>query len=213
MSVDMDDVKVAARRLVKGEDAESQYKMLDAVIRKAAGLPVKLTGEFTPMNPLLQLRQEDHDTFETVINWVFEKRRQLSLPPLKDEQSDARRDYMRDFMSAKRLRERRAVDIENMLRSENDKLRGTSRMEFVRRQSALWKKERDKLLEAERKTLGVERIPADVYSQVLQNFWANVDRQLDEMEDLTLEEMRRPLAMRSTMSPQMQALQAALRDE
>lgn len=213
MSFDMDDVKAAARRLVKGDDAEDQFKILDAVIRKAAGLPVKLTGRYTPMNPLLQLRQADSPTYDTVMGWVTDKRKQLNLPPLKDEQSEVRREYMREFMAAKRQREGRAVEIENMLRSDNDRLRGTARMEFVRRQSAMWKKERDKLLAAERKAAGTEHIPSDVYSQTLKNFWANVDRQLDEMEELTREEMRRPLTQRAELSPQMRALRDALEGE
>lgn len=211
MAVDQD-VKDAAALLVTGENAEQLFRTLEATVRKAAGLPVKLTGEFASVNPLLRLSQTDYPTYEVIIKWVFSKRKASGLEPLKDEQSDLRREYMREFMAAKRVRERRAVDIENMLRSESDKLVGTARMEFVRRQSAAWKLQRDKLLEAERMALGGGRLPTEVYSSTLQGFWADVDRQLDEMEALTLDELRKPLTQRKRLSPQMQALQDALRE-
>jgi len=69
------------------------------------------------------------------------------------------------------------------------------------------------LLDAERKRLGVERLPQDVLQATLKAFWENVDEQLEEMEAMTIEELRRPIHQRHKLSPQMQALQRALESD
>ena len=213
MSIDMDLVKGAAKQLVTAPNASDLFKILDSAVRRGVGLPIRLTREFAAMNPLLALSQENHELYETIIQWVFDKRDAMGLDPLRDVTVYNKNSYMREFMANKRERERRAVDIENMLRSDKDRLKGKSRIEFVQRQSAYWKHHRDKLVEAERKALGAKHLPQDVYSKVLKNFWADVDRQLDEMEMMTIEELRKPVLQRQALSPQMQALKNALESD
>lgn len=208
MKIDMDEVKEAARLLVVAEDAVDLYEMLAVVIRRVGNLPVKLTGKYAQLNPLLDLYREDREVYDTVVGWVVDKRKQRELEPLRDEKALNKNEYMREFMFELRARWRKAVEIENMLRSEKDKLKGESRRAFEKKCSKEWAAQRDSLLDAERKRLGVEHLPRETMQQILKHFWEHVDRQLEDMEELTMAELRKPVYQR--MSPQMSALKSAL---
>jgi hypothetical protein len=213
MSVDMDEVKAAAKLLVTDDEAVDLYNILATTVRRAALLPIKLTGKYTKMNPLLDLYRDDKETYSTILKWVVDKREDRNLPPLRDEKALNKSEYMREFMFDMRARWRKAVYIENMLRPEKDKLKGEPRRQFEKRCSLEWARQRDALLDAERKRLGVERLPQDVLQATLKAFWENVDEQLEEMEAMTIEELRRPIHQRHKLSPQMQALQRALESD
>lgn len=213
MAIDMDEVKAAARLLVTSEDAVDLYNTLATTIRRAALLPIKLTGKYAQMNPLLDLYRDDKTVYDTILKWAVDKREDRGLEPLRDEKVQNKNEYMREFMFELRARWRKAVHIENLLRSDKDKLKGESRRQFEKRCTIQWGKQRDALLNAERKRLGVERLPQDVLQATLKGFWEHVDNQLDELEAMTMEELRKPVYQRQQMSPQMQALQRALESE
>ena len=105
----------------------------------------------------------------------------MAGPPLKTDEKFDRNEYQRDFMYQKRVRERRAADIENMNRTDRTKLIGTKRIEFMRTVSNRWKKRRDELLDAERKRLE-GTMPLEVMRSLLEQFWAGVDDELDTLE-------------------------------
>lgn len=190
MSADMHEVKEAARLLVTAPNAVNLYEMLALVIRRAGMLPIKMVGEFAQLNPLLEVYREDRTVFDAVLAWAVDKRKQRGLPQLMDEKVQNKNEYMREFMFELRTRWRKAVQIENMLRSEKDKLKGESRRSFERKCSKEWSAQRDALLDAERKRLGIERLPQETMHALLKNFWEHVDHQLDELEAMTMDELR-----------------------
>ena len=198
--LDLDEVKAAARLLVTDADAPALYDMLVTVTRKASHLPVKMTGEYSRMNPLLEAYRHDKDTYDAVVQWAIEKRKQRGLRPLGDERQVSKNDYMREFMFDLRQRWRKAVQVENLLRSDRDQLRGEPRRAFERKCSKAWSTQRDALLDAERRRLGVQSLPREVMSEVLRNFWAHIDHQLDELEALALEERRKPVNQRQNVT-------------
>lgn len=198
--LDIDEVKVAARLLVTASNAPALYDMLSTATRKFAHLPIKMTGEYAQMNPLLEAYREDRETYDAVVQWAIDKRKQRLLPPLCDEKQQNKADYMREFMFDLRQRWRKAVQIENLLRSERDKLRGEPRRAFERKCTKAWGIQREALLDAERRRLGVQSLPRETMTEVLKNFWAHVDHQLDELEALALEERRKPAQQRQDVT-------------
>jgi hypothetical protein len=177
--VDLAEVKEAARLLVTSEQATELFAALDSVVRNASLLPVRISGGGADMNPLLEAYRSDKELYRTVMSWVDNKRAELGKTPFVEDQGFDKTGYMREFMQNKRVRERRAVEIENLERPERDKLIGRSRMDFVAHQSTLWKKERDQMLKAAREARH-GALPKDELTGVLDLFWAKIDARLDD---------------------------------
>lgn len=191
MTYELDEVKAAARWLVSDPDAAEAFSSLEAVIRLGPKLPVKLTGAAAELNPLLYAYRDDPGLYETVMEWVQKKRAEAGLAPvgLQPPTGFDKTQYMREFMQQKRIRERRAVGIENMLRSERDRLKGRTRMDFLTNVVARWKAERDTMLDAAREKIGGQ-LSKPQMQQVLENFWKMVDARLDEQEASANRKMR-----------------------
>jgi hypothetical protein len=172
------------------------FEALDEVVPVARRLGVRFVGQFAELNPLLDLAVERRDHYDNVMHLIEEKREAAGLPPLdthrKDVEQGDRTAYMADFMARKRQRERKAAEIENMLRPESQQLIGRSRLEFMQLQSAKWKKQLDALIEARRREAGGERVKRAELDALRQTFWDSVDRELDEMEEYARKEGLKP---------------------
>lgn len=175
----------AANLLIRSPDASDHYNMLTTVAPLVARFPLlRFVGEAEALNILAILKIGEPATYQKVIDLVEGKRGEASLPPLAELQ-EARFDksaYMQQFMEQKRQRQRRAADIENMQRSERDRLIGRARLDFMQRQSEVWKQERDALLAKARDAAKPGRLSKDQLQLVVTQFWDKVDRQLDELE-------------------------------
>ncbi len=213
MNVDLDEAKQAAKLLVTAHNAVDLYGTLSLVIRRAGLLPVRLIHPYSVMNPLLDLYRNDRTTYDTIIKWVLTKRKEFGLPALMDERAQNKNEYMREFMHELRTRWRKAVYVENLLRSEKDKLKGESRRQFEKRCSKEWAVQRDRLLEAERQRLGLTNLPQETLHAILKHFWENVDRQLEEREEAMMAQLRKPVYQRQPVAPSMQALRSALESD
>lgn len=181
----------AINHLVLSERAETHYNLLESLLGLPVDTPVKLTDEAELLNALLELGREDRDAYGRVMELVDRKRVERGWTPLlkPEPQGFNRNEYQRDFMYQKRQRERRAVEIENMLRPARDKLIGNDRLEFMRRTSARWKESRDKMMTAARQASG-GTLTKDQVSAILKAFWERVDRELDEAEAETMRKIR-----------------------
>ena len=200
----------AANLLIRSEDAPDYYAMLTAAAPLVARYALlSFVGEAQPLNALAQMRVGEPAVFERVISLVERKRAEAQLPPLTPPE-DSRFDksaYMQQFMEQKRQRQRRAADIENAQRSERDRLVGRARLDFMQRQSEIWKRERDALLQKAKEAAAPRRFTKDDTQVVLTQFWEKVDRQLDELEART----RTPGGVKSPAS--MADLDAILRHD
>ena len=178
--VDKDALLEPINFLVLDATAPRMFAVLMDVV-KVKQLPVKLMGDAAILNPLLALSREDEEAFDRVVALIDSKRAKRGWPPLKTDEKFDRNEYQRDFMYQKRVRERRAADIENMNRTDRTRLIGTKRIEYMRTISNRWKKRRDELLDAERKRLD-GTMPLETMRSLLEQFWARVDEELDALE-------------------------------
>lgn len=199
MNPDRAALLAAVNKLVLSPTANDLYELLLEVIPPARRLGVRLVGEHADLNPLVDLAVSDPTGYANVMNLVEDRRTKAGLAPLdvartEDAQFD-KTDYMRDFMQQKRTRERKAADIENMMRPEGQKLAGRSRMDFMHAQSLKWKKERDELLTKSRQAQG--KLTRAQMRELLELYWSRVDAELDELERLAREESQKPAHMRA----------------
>lgn len=145
---------------------------------------LRLIGDAHTLNVLAILKTKDPQAYEGVLGLIASKRAMKDLPPLLSPESEGfdKTSYMQEFMLQKRQRQRRAADIENMNRAPRDRLIGRARLDFMQRQSALWKEERDALIEKAKAAHG-GKLKKDEMQLVLNSFWAKVDARLDDLED------------------------------
>jgi hypothetical protein len=182
--------------LIEDADAVSLFKQMTGVYDLARkGVPVRLVGRPAVLNPLLVLWLEDEPAAHRVIDLINRKRSQLGRSPIGDQDFN-RRSYMRELMAQKRERGRRLVELVNELRSEDDKLKGATRIEFERIHANRWldvKKERENALrEAEGR-----RLTADEMHTIKEQLWSDVDAELDALEEFVRQEVRKPLHARA----------------
>jgi hypothetical protein len=187
----------AVNALVAAENGPALYSDLQALIPVARSLNARFSDERAVFNPLVQLGLQNPESFGRVIDLIEHKRAELGQPPLArpaDESFD-KTAYMRDFMQQKRERERRRADIENMLRPPADALRGRARLDFMQMESNKWKIRRDDALEQARAGNG-GRLSKDQQTELLKTFWSQVDRELDELEEVARAEQLKPRHLR-----------------
>lgn len=181
----------AVNGLVRAENGPQLYADLLGVLDSAVRIGLAFTGDRAFLNPLLALASSNREQFLKIIGLIETKRAAAGLAPLSApvESGYDKTRYMREFMAQKRERERRAAEIENMMRGDRSPLKGRPRLEFMATQSARWKAQRDELIAAARQRTG-GKLTRDEEQEIIKQFWARVDRELDGLEELAREEMR-----------------------
>lgn len=186
----------AVNTLVTDADAKTLYSYMQGVLEVAArNIPVALVGRPAVLNPLITLALGDEAAFERVMDLVDRKRSQAGLMPLSEMELD-RKAYMREFMAIRRERLRRLVELWNQLRSEHDKIRGASRLQFEQLHAARWKDEKDARETALRGKLG-RRLSMEERRQISTQLWEEVDAELANLEAFVRAEIKKPLSARS----------------
>lgn len=175
----------AVNTLVQAPDGPELYQAIGELLKIADKLEARFAGERAVLNPLVDLAVSDRERYLRVIGLVETKRLQAGLVPLiaQEDSGYDKTEYMRDFMARKREREARAATIENLMRPESSQLKGRSRLDFMQMQSAKWKAQRDAMIASYRERVG-RRLHRDEMRDLLSQFWAKVDRELDELEEL-----------------------------
>lgn len=179
-----ENLAAAARLLIKRDDGPTLYQMM----LECAGLmhkyrELRFVGAADALTTLALLKFRNANAYAGVIDLVSLKRKENGFPPLIDDpdtgfDKDA---YMAEFMQQKRVRLRRAAEIENLRRPERDKLIGKARLEFMDRQSVIWASQREAALEKAKTTKG-RKLTKDERRSVVDAFWQQVDDTMDELE-------------------------------
>lgn len=190
----------AVNRLVVDDAAPRLYEALTDAVPPARRLSMRFVGDYDDLNPLLDLACTHPDHYDNVMALVESKRESRGAPPLDPKRGQVEKfnknDYMADFMAKKRARERKAAEVENLMRPERDRLVGRARLDFMQMQAAKWKAELDKRLAAARAAQeGRIRLPE--LDAIRATFWDQVDRELDELEEYARREMLKPPHARS----------------
>jgi hypothetical protein len=179
--------------LLTRENAVELYAVLMEVSAAHARFPdyVTLYGEACELVPLLRLRRKNIKKFQQLIDFIEALRLKAGAESLQKPYDKTQ--YMRDFMDAKRQRQRRAVEVENMLRPPRDALKGIARAQFSDAQSAKWKAALDEKLESVRASLPhadgrPARLPLEMMNQIRKDFWTSVDHELAQLEELARKE-------------------------
>jgi hypothetical protein len=183
----------AVRTLISSPNAVQLYNALHAVLRLPPALPVKLSGDSSVLNPLLTLARTNKEQFDNVLMLIDGKRETKNLPALREQPPPQRFDknkYQAIFMDQSRVRQRRAVSVENDRRPPKDRLVGNARLEFMRQQQKQWKVRRDQVISAARAANG-GTLSQDVYQTLLDQFWAGIDDELTEMEEENRRNLRK----------------------
>lgn len=174
--MDRDEVLDSVKRLSKMDEVGA--RRFAAALNDALSLlgrySIRFRGEFSLLNPLLSLYEDDAELFENV------------LALLRKHRGDAvfegrSRKYMADFMREKRAREKRAVDLENRTRPADKQLRGAARITFAKKVAQEWNERRLQMLEKARASSG-GRIPMERVQELSDLFWKQIDQELDELD-------------------------------
>ena len=183
--------------LIEDGGARQMFTQLCGVLQlKQQGIPVALTGHPAVLNALLNLAVADPAAYERVLELIERKRKERGLEPLVDiDVEQDRKAYMREFMATKRDRQRRLIELLNDLRSEAEKIKGTARIELERVHAARWLDEKDAREDTARKRLG-RRLTADERRAISTQLWAEVDQELDALEQFVQVQMKLPLMQR-----------------
>ena len=172
----------AANTLINDNKAPELFKTLLDVLGLPPTLPVKLSGEASVLNPLLAMARRDREAFNRVIDLIETKRANREMSPLRQPTPEAKFDknaYQAELMAERRVRQVKAVDIENLRRPPSSQLIGHPRMEFMRVQQGKWMDQLEAHLAAHKtgKTLTKAK-----RQEVSAQFWQGIDRELEESE-------------------------------
>lgn len=131
---------------------------LRSALRRPRALPFK--GDAEPLNELVLIGRQNSDALENLVEVAEFKR------------SD-RNDYQREFMAAKRKRERLAVELESLLTGRTLSL--DERTKVVASQRVIWNKEKDQYLAKHADLPWLER------NRATRDFWDLKERELEQL--------------------------------
>ena len=185
----------AANALIELPDAGDLYAALIQTHEHAAkGLPIRLSGHASVLNPLLEFMLEDFDASETIFDLVEKKRSEGGLQPLRPLFD--RKAYMRELMAKRRKRLNHVTELTNALRSEMDKIAGASRARLESAHTQRWTNYRLGLENQKRLSLG-RRLTKDERTDIIISAWKTIDAELDAFEHFVKDQLRKPVLDRS----------------
>lgn len=194
-NIDKTALAEAVECLILDPDALEMFHWINRTYELARkGVPVRLVGRGAILNPLLLLWLDDEGKYAGVMGLINSKREERGHNPLGEGDIN-RRAYMRELMAQKRERGRRLVQLMNQLRSDNDRLQGSARIEFERMHAGRWQGVRKEREDALRDRLS-RRLSHEELTRIKDQLWAEVDAELDELEAFVRTESRKPLASR-----------------
>lgn len=172
----------AANTLINDNKAPEMFKTLLDVMGLPPTLPVKLSGEASVLNPLLTMARRDREAFNRVIDLIESKRASREMSPLRQPETETKFDkneYQRELMADRRVRQIKALDIENLRRPPSSQLIGHPRMEFMRVQQGKWTDQLETLLAAHKTGKTMTKAKRQ---EISAQFWQGIDLQLEETE-------------------------------
>lgn len=188
----------AINYLIDEPDPRYPLEALQATSALRPRYPVKLSSSLSLLNPLLELQVSDPGAFERVQGLIDSRRTQAGRDPCWPKEAPEKFDkraYQRRLMALRRERSGRALAIENMQRSERDKLVGTTRVDYENRQLAAWGELAEARVEAAKKAAG-GKISREQIAAIKHRFFESLEAELDEREAAVRAELLKPPHMR-----------------
>ena len=191
----------AINLLVANPDPQAALEALEDVWHLNQRHAVRLSGELADLNALVTLRSENPEAWARVQALIDAKRADAGLAPCWPPQGKPAFDkkaYQRRLMALRREWSGRAVEIENLQRGERDKLKGTLRMEYERRQLATWGDTAEERVAARKQANGGKISRAEI-DAIKAKFWEELDSALDEREAAVRAELMKPAHLRKKL--------------
>lgn len=165
ITYDREKAREAVQYLVDSSYFHLHVKKLRNTVGRPRSLPFREDAE--ALNELLLIGRQNQLAMENLISVAEHKR-------------GGKTEYQRQYMAAKRKRDRKVVKLEEIL--TGGRLDAAQRKQLLKRQYTVWHKERDQLLEENSDLSWTER------NELIRDFWARKDRELDVLiEDAKLD--------------------------
>lgn len=158
ISYDLARARAAVQFLVDSSYFHQHVRKLRGTVGKPRALPFK--GEAEVLNELLIIGRQNPQALENLIEVAEFKR-------------GGRNEYQRQYMAAKRKRDRKVVEFEERVLGK--KLAPEAKIQVLHRQYAVWNRERDALLAKLGEVEWGER------NERLREFWERKERELDAL--------------------------------
>lgn len=158
ISYDLARARGAVQFLVDSSYFHQHVRKLRGTVGKPRSLPFK--GETEALNELLIIGRQNPQALENLIAVAEFKR-------------GDRNEYQRQYMAAKRQRDRKVVEFEERVLGK--RLAHEARVQVLHRQYSVWNRERDELLAK----LG--NIEWGQRNERLKEFWGRKERELDAL--------------------------------
>jgi hypothetical protein len=150
----------AVQYLVDTSYFQHHLKKLRNTLKKPRSMPFR--GELEVLNELLIVGRQSPAAFENLIKLAEFKR------------DDGRSSYQREYMANKRQRDRKVIQLEEMLTGK--KLTLDQRLAVLRKQYLIWNKQRDALLKRNSDLSWLQR------NEILKEFWASKEAEIEELK-------------------------------
>lgn len=155
---DQERARRAVQYLVDSPYFHQHVRKLRSTVTKPRALPFRDDAE--PLNELLVIGRQSAQALENLISVAEFKR-------------DDRNDYQRQYMAAKRKRDRKVLLLEELL--EGRKLPHEYRVKLLQRQYVTWNKERDQFIASLGDIAWAER------NEMLRSFWERKESETDAL--------------------------------
>lgn len=158
ISYDLSRARAAVQFLVDSSYFHQHVRKLRSTVTKPRAMPFK--DEAEPLNELLIIGRQNAQALENLIEVAEFKRAD-------------RNDYQRQYMAAKRQRDRKVVEFEERVLGK--KLAPEAKIQVLQRQYATWNRERDAFIASLGEVSWNER------NERLKSFWERKEREIDAL--------------------------------
>lgn len=156
MQYNVNRAKEAMQYVVRSPYHSQLWRKIQAAAKKSRALPFK--DEQEPLNELVHIGRQKYEALDNLYKIVQQKRR-------------GKTDYQREFMAAKRRRDRKFVRQQELVLGY--KLDYDARRLALVAQYEVWHAQRDALLAKNKDVSWDER------NDIIREFWAGVEQELD----------------------------------
>jgi hypothetical protein len=158
ITYDLQRAKQAVQYLVDSSYFHHHIKKLRNTVEKPRAMPFKDDAE--ALNELLVIGRQNQLAMENLIAVAEMKR-------------GGKNDYQREYMAAKRQRDRKVLQLEELMTGKP--LDAATRKQILERQYVVWNKERDEFLK------GKPDLPWVVRNEAIRSFWGRKEREVDAL--------------------------------
>jgi hypothetical protein len=148
----------AVQFLVDSSYFHHHIKKLRNTVEKPRALPFKEDAEV--LNELLVIGRQNVTAMENLIAVAEHKR-------------GGKNDYQREYMAAKRKRDRKVIELEELMTGK--KLSAETRVKVIQRQYVVWNRERDQYLSTKGDMSWLEK------NEAIRSFWDRKEREIDAL--------------------------------